>query len=482
MGAHRRLLALDARFLKLTSVLAVAAAGTSAWSAPAQLAPCAAAPGAPRVVFPSDSPSHATGPGAIVWDAGPRCAGGEGARVTGIGGGDAPGASVIPRGARGQALAPRGPLLASAAPHGQIVIAGLSPHRPASGLLIQGAVGGVFTRLSAPGGTSAPIALASAYLGDFALASPPAPATPAGTPGASSDGDGHGGSDGRGGGLRVHVERFFAHSFTRNVAAGNIPGGAGSSPVRNVTLALDYRSEALAVWTQAEAIYAQLLPNRGAPRAPQLLAHGGAGVHLAALLSDDRHGIVAWAQQSGDETAVYLERSDVGVRFGAPQLLERFVDPDGVASPAASPQLVRLSSESVLLAWAGASAGHWVVRVAPVDLDGPIVPSTIAAPAADALLAGLAAGPRDDALVLWSQPAPAGAGRVDLERQELLAARAFDPYSGQSAFGEVEAVAAAGPIGDASVAVDPDSDRAVAVWRGQGGAVEYSLSGQGAGP
>jgi hypothetical protein len=473
--------------LKLASVLAVAAAGTSAWSAPAPLASCASAPGAPRVLFPSDSPTNATGPGAIVWSAGPRCPGGEGARVAPIGASDLPGASTVPLSAAGLALAPRGPLLASAAPHGQILIAGSSPHAPTTGQLIQGTAGGVFAQLSVAGGVGAPTALATAYLGDVALASPPAPAEHAGVRGVRS-GSGSGSANGNSGsngsnssGLRVHVERFFARSFARNMSAATV----GASPVQAVTLALDYRSEALAVWTQADDMYAQLLPGRGAPHATQLLAHVGADAHVAALLSDDRHGIVAWAQQSDDETSVYVDRSGAGVRFPAAQLLERFVDPPGVSAPVASPQLVRLSSESVLLAWAGVSAGRWVVHVAPVDLDGAIVPSTIAPPEGDALLAGLAAGPRADALVLWSEPAPAGPagpGLVSVERQALFAAPAFDISPGRSAFGEVEAIAPAGPLSDASLAVDPDSDRAIAVWRGQAGAIEYSISGQSAGP
>jgi hypothetical protein len=494
------------------AVAATAAAGGSSWSAPAPLAPCASAPGAPRVVFPSDSPSNATGPGAIVWSAGPRCPGGEGARVAPIGAGDLPGASTVPRSASGRALAPLGPLLASAAPHGQILIAGSSPHGPAGGLLVQGAADGVFTQLSvpggvgvpggagapggvdapgsvdAPGGVDAPAALATAYLGDVALASPPARAPHGGLRGlrsGSANGLGSGSANRNGGsngsnssGLRVHVERFFAHSFTRNVSAATV----GASPVQAVALALDYRSEALAVWTQAGVLYAQLLPSRGAPRRTQRLAPVGADVHLSALLSDDEHGIVAWAQQAGGETSVYLDRSLAGVRFTAPQLLERFVDPPGPAPPNTSPQLVRLSSESVLLAWAGVLAGRWVVHVAPVDLDGAIAPSTIAAPEGDALFAGLAAGPRADALVLWSEPAPGGAAQVDLERQALFAAPAFDISPGRSAFGEVEAIAPVGQLSDASLAIDPGSGRAIAVWRGQAGAIEYSLSGPSAGP
>ncbi|MCW3018717.1 MAG: hypothetical protein JWN10_1025, partial [Solirubrobacterales bacterium] len=96
MAAHRWLPALGARFLNLAALLAVAAAGATPWSAPTALSPCRAE-GAAHVVFPSDSPSHATGEGAVVWSAASGCTGGEGARVAGIGAGDAPGASAIAR-------------------------------------------------------------------------------------------------------------------------------------------------------------------------------------------------------------------------------------------------------------------------------------------------------------------------------------------------------------------------------------------------
>ena len=463
-------------------MLAVAAASTPSWSTPAPLAPCSAVPGTPQVVFPRDGPSNATGPGAIVWDAGPRCPGGQGARVAPIDPQDMPGASLAPLGPSSRALALRGPLLAAAAPHGQIAIYGHSPTLPTGDLLIQGAAGGPFAELSPAGGSTSPAALTTAYLGDLALASPPAPTAPA-APTTNT-----GARMPAGSGLRVHIERFFAHSFTRNVSLAS----AGSSPVRTLTLALDYRSEALAVWTHTGELYAQLLPNHGRPRAIQPLARVGPGAHVTALLSDDEHGIVSWAQQQDGETSVYLDRSAPGVRFTAPLLLERFTDPAAVSAPAASPELVRLSSESVLLAWAGVSEGRWVVRVAPVDLDGTPAPSTIAAPAGDALLAELTPGPRDDALVLWTEPQPSGNGdgnelsaagaSAGVERQTLLATRAFDSQQGQTTLGEVEPIATAVEAGEASAAIDPSSDRAVAVWRDEAGSIEYSLSGESQGP
>ena len=427
------------------------------WSPPATVSGCPASPGA-RVVFPSDSPSHATGPGALVWSVASTCPGGEGARVAAIDAGDGPGAPAIPRTANGRAIAPRGPLVASGAPHGQIVIAGSAPGAPADGLVIQGPAGGPFSSLQPVEGAAAPMALATAYLGDVALASAPA---------GSYDGDG----------LRVHVERFFSDGFVRNVSAS-----AAAGSVQALTLALDYRSEVLAVWAQGGAIYARVVPNKGAAHPIQRLAPTGPHPRIAALLSDDDRAIVAWADQRGTQTSVYVDRSATGVRFGAPALLERFHDPDGLSSPAASPSLVRLSSESVMLAWAGSAEGHWVVRTAAVDLNGVGAASTIAAPGADALLADLAPGPDDDALLLWTEPLPTVAGPPDMARQAIFAARGIDTGPGRSVFDGPEEVAQPAPVSDAMVALDPRSDRAMAVWLGEAATIEYSIRGAGLGP
>lgn len=427
---------------------------TTQWSPPAALSACPAASAA-RVVFPSDSPSQATGRGAIVWSASFACPGGEGARVAAIGAGDVPGAAAVPRTAAGRALAPRGPLVASGAPHGQILIAGSAPGAPQDGLLIQGTAGGPFSALQPGEGSAAPMALTTAYLGDVALASPPA--------------RGHGGGDE----LRVHVERFFSNDFVRSVSAS----ASGAGPVQGLTLAMDYRSDALAVWAQRGAIYARDLPAKGAAHPIQRLASVGSQTRIAAVLSDDERAIVAWAEQRGTQTSVYIDRSTVGVRFRAPQLLERFPDPDGLSSPAGSPSLVRLSSESVMLAWAGSAAGRWVVRTAPVDLNGVQAVSTIAAPGADALLDDLAAGPDGDALVLWTEPLPTAAGPPDMARQAIFAARGTEGYPGRTFFGEGQEVAPPGPVSSAAVALDPESDRGVAVWQGEAGAIEYSVRG-----
>jgi hypothetical protein len=440
------------------------------WSAPVTLNPCPAGEAA-QVVFPSDRPNHATGAGAIVWGDSAHCPDGEGARVAVLDAQDEPLTPATPRTAAGQPLAPVGTLVASGAPHGQILIAGSAPGAAQGALVIQGSAAGPFAALEPAGGASAPIALATGYLGDIALASPPAANRPeAGAGGAGTSGSGTAGS-GTSEALAMHVERFFAHSFVRNISARTLT----TAPMRALTLAMDFRSEVLAVWQQGAAIYARLVPNRGAARSIQRLASVGSHVQIAAVLSDDERGIVAWSEQRGEETSVYIDRSAPGVRFTTPQLLGRFSDPDGLPAPAASPALVRLSSESVMLAWAGAAAGRWVVHTASIDLNGVGDAGTIAAPGTDALLAHLAAGPDGDAIVLWTEPSPTAAGPPDIARQAIFAARGFDDSAAHGMLGAPEQVAPPAPVSDATVAIDPDSDRAIAVWRGEADAVEYSL-------
>jgi hypothetical protein len=426
--------------------------GAGYWSAPVALGACPSS-GAPRVVFPSDSPDHGTGPGAVVWEASETCPGGQGARVAAIGSGAAPGRVTVPRTRAGRTLAPRGPLAVAGAPAGEIAIAGASPQRPERGLLVEGPAGGPFVALYSVRFPAAPVALTTAYLGDVALATAQASAR---------------GADG----LRVRLQRHYARAFGTGLAAGD----GARAPVDALTVALDYRSDALAVWTQAGAIYARELPASGGPQPVQRLARAGADVRIAALLSDDDRAIVAWSEQLGAQTRVYLDRSDTGVRFGAPALLEEhYEDPESLPPPTGSPSLVRLSSESVMMAWAGAARGRWVVRTAAIDRAGAPAVATIAAPGRDALLEDLAPGPDGDAIVLWSEPQRAPSGRPEPDRRAIFAARGINAYPGRPIFGLPEQVAAPGPNGQASVAVDPDSDRALAVWRGAGGAVEYAL-------
>lgn len=266
------------------------------------------------MLFPDDSPSHATGPGAVLWRAAPACAGGEGARLARLGAGDVPGGESIPRTAAGKPLPLTGPLLASAAPHGQLLLASTRGARAGAGQLAQGLVGGPFSPLAS---VSAPFALARGYLGDVAIASTAA-----------------------GGVVGLRVERYFARSLASRAVVSH-PPEIGAP--QNLSLALDYRTDALEAWVQDGTLLARWLPASGGLQPLQRLASVAGRVHLTTLLSDNNRAIIAWAEDRHGSMRVYLDRSGTGVRFGTPKLLEQFRDPTGSPTPSASPQLVRLS-------------------------------------------------------------------------------------------------------------------------------------------
>ncbi len=417
------------------------------WSAPAALSACAAAGGA-RVLFPSESPTDRTGPGAIVWSAAPRCPGGAGARVSVLGRGEMPGRSTLPRSTAGAVIAPYGALEASAAPRGQIVIAGSRPANPSELLLIQGAAGGPFSVLPEVASASSPASITRAYLGDVALESTPTSGS---------------------GGLRVQRERFFAQNFAAPVTAS--PGGTPSDP----TVALDFRTDTLATWIQGSSLYARYLPTKGYPRAIQRLATVAPGTQVSSLLSDDGHGIVAWTETRGPRVSVHLDISGAGVGFGAQKVLESFDAPDARRPPTA-PLLLRLRSEAVMIAWTGASAGHWVLRSAPVELGGLGTVDTYAPGGQDAMLQALAAGPDGEALMLWDQSqGPAAASAI-------YAARGFQALHRRVVFETPELIQGPATNSLATVAIDPSGDDAVAAWRGAHGAIEYSIRAAAAAP
>jgi hypothetical protein len=372
--------------------------------------------------------------------------------VAAIGGNDLPESSgVAPRvvlaGASGGTL--DGELAVATAPHGQIAIVG---RRVGAGggevSALQGPARGPFSVIPPGGELGAPFAVTNGYLGDLALTSR-----------AGSEADP----------LQLHVERFYTHSFVRSS-----PAGASIGPIQALTVALDYRTDALVVWSQAGAVYAQSLPAKGSARPVQRLATAGSRVSLSAVISDNYRATVAWSEQRGSETRVYLDRSATGVNFGTPQLLERFNDVHGLTPPPASPRLIRLSTESVVLAWAAVSEGQWVIRVAALDEDGIGLPATIAAPKSDALLSDVAAGPTSDLLVLWTRPKAGAQVELGAPDQAIFASRGFRIHPDRMWFPPAEEVTSAGANEDAAAAFDPDTDRAVVAWDADG-SVQYAV-------
>jgi hypothetical protein len=437
-----------------------------------------------------------------VWSASYRCPGGAGAHVAVISGADIPGAAGRPRGSNNQALALRGPLNASAGPYGRIVIAATSAGgstAPAGGLLLtEGQAGGPFTRPIAPGGPASSFAFSTGYLGDVALLwmggtqldelTPPAGesgslgSAQVGVVGAQAP---LGEDAGSTGGVQLGLQRHYANRFaaplqvSTGVGIGTSAGTGAGPSIDALTVALDYRSDALAVWAQQGSVYARELPASGTPQAVQRLGPCPlSGARIAAVISDDDRAIVTWTDRRAGESSVYVSRSQTGVRFGAPELIERVHDPNDLTAYAVSPRIVRLSSESVMMAWTGIVAGHLVIRAAAIDLNGVLASSTISPPDSDALLDALVPGPENEVLALWSEPQQTPTG-LDLHREAIFAARGFNDYPGQTAFSAPEQVAAPGPNREASVALDPGSDRAIAVWRTGAGAVAYAVRSAG---
>ncbi|HEY2536209.1 MAG TPA: hypothetical protein VGI24_04415 [Solirubrobacteraceae bacterium] len=449
------------------------------WSQPSTLAGCSG-PATPAVVFPQDTPRHGTGRGAIVWGADASCRGGAGPRVSAITTGtDIPGpASALGAhagliygltGAVSAAVAPRGRVLLAAGTRAQGVPGAqgaVGARRAGStqdtGLLLsEGRAHGPFSTPTATGGAAAPFALATAYLGDVALLSLGAPLPRSPT---------------LAGPIELRVHRYYSASVGSFEPAVRVAAGG---PVEGLAVAMDYRSDALAVWERDGVIYARDMPGSGrVSHAVVRVASAAPGAHIAALLSDDNRATLAWSETRGGITRVFAELSGTGVQFGKPRLLERFTDPDGAAPPNGSPRLVRLLSESVMLAWSGVASGHWEVHTAAVDLNGVRSINTISPPGHDALLTDLAPGPAGEAYALWSEPQMTRGGSVDYSDQALYAARGIDAYPGRTIFTAPEPIAPAGEsgcTGQAAIAVDPDSDRALAAWRAPGGAIDYSL-------
>jgi hypothetical protein len=165
-------------------------------------------------------------------------------------------------------------------------------------------------------------------------------------------------------------------------------------------------------------------------------------------------------------TRIHVDLSAAGVRFGAPRLLASYLDPARAGERPGSLALVRLSSENVVLAWTAAEGGRYVVRAAPAVFAATRPTTLLSGPSRDAVLADLAPGPAAEAVALWSSPA--GASAAGTHGSELWAARTFIARGDRLLSGGRARIAAAGANGAASVAVDPRSDRAVAVWRTQG--------------
>jgi peptidoglycan/xylan/chitin deacetylase (PgdA/CDA1 family) len=414
----------------------------------------------PQIAFPSDSPTHATGPGAIAWLAQPTpCE-----PATG-GGSAAGGATQLPRltvawlGSGGHITAIHSQLIASDADATPTLRAqGASFGRVAVAL-----AGGERTRLVLQGGRArpltpaltftqgaGPIGLTRAYLDDVAVASVQRSQAAGGAQlanGAQS--------------IAVSIERHYSNSFA---APLHVPIAAGRVTALAVTM--DYRSDTLLAWQQDGAIYAHLLRTSGQPEPTQRLGSSAPNPQLQALVSDNDRAIVVWssaAPRSGSQpprTTVYLARSATHVRFHAPRVIAAFADPAEVGHRSGSLALVRLADESVMLAWTTRLHGHYTVLAAPAVFNTALPARPLTPPTAQAVLTALAPGAGSQAVALWQ----GGAGSAS--PGQLWAARLYLTSQGRIGSTASTAMTPAGSaaVVDPTVAVDPASGRALVAW------------------
>jgi hypothetical protein len=281
--------------------------------------------------------------------------------------------------------------------------------------------------------------------------------------------------------IAVRVQRHYLSGFGRTRL---VPIARG--PVSALVAAMDFRSDVLLAWQQNGAIYAEMLRSSGRSDHVQRLGASASNPQLQALVSDNDHGVVAWASPSGSApasaTRTYIDLSSTGVRFGAPRLLASFADPAGAGSTPGSLALVRLSSENALIAWTDAENGHYVVRSSATALAGTRPATALSDARGQAVLAALAPGPDGEADAFWTSP-PSGVSNPRAARTQLWGARAFVVPHDRVALRPAQMIASPGELAALSAAVNPGDDRAVVVWltRGQP-SLQYVVSGAAASP
>jgi hypothetical protein len=415
------------------------------WSAASELARGCSLTGPPLIAFPSEAPSDPTGPGAIVWlddpaGCGANARAGASATVT---------LAALTR--REHPLTPTssslpgtlsGQLGAIGATFGRVALAAGTRAAADGGgqaVLLQARAGDglhAASPLVAPG---QPFSLTRAYLGDAALVTV--------QPGA----------------IAVRVERHYASSFA---PARLIPIGPG--PVTSLVATMDFRGDVLTAWQQGGAIYAHMLRASGRVDPTQRVGASAPDPQLQALVSDNDHGMLAWASSQAHgsapaRTRVYIDLSDAGVRFRAPRTVASFADPGWMGTRSGSLELVRLSTENVLLAWTSFEHGRYVVRAEAAVYAGRRPSALLSDPHRQSVLAALATGPAAEAVAMWSSTARAGA-EPGAARPQLWTKRLYLEHHDRVASRAAELIASPGAGAEASLAVDPANDRALAAW------------------
>ena len=414
-----------------------AASGLS-WTAPASVAACGPAL-EPRVVFPYSAPNVRSGAGAIVWLA--RC---DGRTIDAavLGGNDQPSAAgPLTRGAAAH-VELSAPLATAGTTRGQIVaVAGA--HGEA--MLGDGFARAGIDKLRVLRGDGSPVATQVGFIGDVDVATVR--------------------RRGAGYAIVLLAQRHFQHRFGRPLRLA-----AGPARPSALVLAMDFRADRLVIWDAAGELYARYVTNDGRVARRQKLGPAGYAPQVSAVLSDDDRAFVLWSDEPPPGVAgtarVLLAHSAFGPRFHGARTLSLLREPPDLRLTAGAVAAERLSSEGVALLWPAMSgSGDLVLDAAGATTGGVQPPSVVSLPGQDVRLGAVATGP-DDEVVALVEVAPRRATGFDFSRQAIYAIRSNVVRQPDGlGFGALGELAAPGPNSAPSVAVDPDSDRAVAVWQ-----------------
>jgi len=427
-------------------VLAVAAAATAAavvlasagspanaglaWSTPTPLPTCGS-PSDPHVVFPARAPNIATGPGAIVW-LGSGCPTGSSTLDAAVLRADVPGP---PRSLTTVPVAGFAALAGTT--QGQLVALAAAGGRP---LLGEGPATQAFARLRKLAGSDSPVATQTGFIGDVDVATVS-------------------GSE-----ILIRAQRHYMHRFGRAVAIR-----AGREPPAALAIGMDYRADRLIVWDERGEIYARYVTNDNHVKRLQRLGPAGYDPQISTVLSDDDRAFVIWTDEPAPGSAgtarILVAHSAIGPRFHRARALASFPESASSRLPSGAVAAERLSSEGVALLWpARSSAGDLVLDAAPARQYGVLAPNVIAIAGEDVHLGAVATGPRNE-LVALLEAAPQGSASPAIFAVRSNVVR--DP--GGLGFGALTELARPGPDSAPAIAVDPESDAAIAAWQSGAG-------------
>jgi hypothetical protein len=265
--------------------------------------------------------------------------------------------------------------------------------------------------------------------------------------------------------IELREQRHYETTFAAPVTLQE-----GFAPITALAVGMDFRGDSIILWAQGGEVHAQWVSNSGGVGPAQVLGPAGYAPQLAAVLSDNNHAFVMWTDEPtpgvSGEARIYLEHSANNVIFApTPRLLVAFPEPAAQRLTPGSIAIARITpGEGVVAAWTLVVDGSFVVQAAGLTSTEVLPAATLALPGADLRLSGFATGPNND-FVAVLESAPRGSNGWDASQQAILAARSVPGGPGGVAFETPTQLAAPGPNSAPSVAIDPDSDRAVVAWQ-----------------